>query len=386
LGKHSYKEFMDKKTDETAVNAMSADGGGPWDNSSSGGGKGGPKPDLPTGEENSGDKGKRNPWDPVSIDGGKAGKKPRGPSLEELLRRAGGGGGGWGNMPRRPGGKPLWPLLLAGFILLWLALTSFHKLEPAESGVVTTFGKYSYTVGSGISLTLPSPIQRLQKVDTSQVRTITIGSPNSEAENLVLTRDQNVIDMAYNVRWKIDDPERYLFQLDNPDETVSEVAESAMRASVANFDLIQAIGPGRGDIQADVLKRMNDVLAAYRSGMRVQSIDIQQAAAPSEVSQAFRAVNAAKQEREGNLNAARKYSRQVTERALGETAEFDKIYVQYRAAPEVTKRRLYYETMENVLRDVDKTIVETGSVTPYLSLPPMKRQVAEPAATEGAKP
>jgi modulator of FtsH protease HflK len=382
---------MDKKMNKTAANAMSTDGGNPWDNSSSGGGKSGPRPDLPTGEENSGDKGKRNPWDPVSIDGGKAGKKQRGPSLEELLRRAGGGGngGGWGNMPRRAGGKPLWPLLLAGFVMLWLAFTSFHRLQPAESGVVTTFGKYSHTVGSGISLTLPAPIQRLQKVDTSQVRTITIGDPNTASENLVLTRDQNVIDMAYNVRWRIDDPERYLFQLDNPDETVSEVAESAMRASVSNFDLIQAIGPGRGDIQADVLKRMNEILTAYKSGMRVQSIDIQQASAPSEVSQAFRAVNAAKQEREGNLNAARKYSRQVTERALGETAEFDKIYVQYRASPEVTKRRLYYETMETVLRDVDKTIVETGNVTPFLPLPSMTKQVdavAGPAAAAGAKP
>ncbi len=382
---------MDKKSDKTAANAMSTDGGNPWDNASSGGGKNGPKQDLPTGEENSGDKGKRNPWDPVSIDGGKAGKKQRGPSLEELLRRAGGGGsgGGWGNMPRRAGGKPLWPLLLAGFAMLWIAFTSFHRLEPAESGVVTTFGKYSHTVGAGISLTLPSPIQRLQKVDTSQVRTITIGDPNSASENLVLTRDQNVIDMAYNVRWKIDDPERYLFQLDNPDETVSEVAESAMRASVANFDLIQAIGPGRGDIQADVLKRMNEILIAYRSGMRVQSIDIQQASAPSEVSQAFRAVNAAKQEREGNLNAARKYARQVTERALGETAEFDKIYVQYRASPEVTKRRLYYETMENVLRDVDKTIVETGNVTPFLPLPSIGKAAEAPAALaapEGEKP
>lgn len=379
LGKRSYKEFMDKKSNEKAANAMNADGKGPWDNISSGGGGNGPKPDLPTGEENSSDdKGKRNPWDPVAIDGGKSGKKTGGPSLEELLRRAGGGGGGggngWGNIPRRAGGKPLWPLLLAGFLILWLAFTSFHKLEPAQSGVVTTFGKYSHTVGAGISMTLPSPIQNLQKVDTSQVRTITIGQPNSDAENLVLTRDQNVIDMAYNVRWKIGDPERYLFQLDNPDETVAEVAESAMRASVANFDLIQAIGPGRGDIQADVMKRMNVILTAYRSGIRVQSIDIQQASAPSEVSQAFRAVNAAKQEREGNLNAARKYARQVTERALGETAEFDKIYVQYREAPEVTKRRIYYETMENVLRDVDKTIVETGNVTAYLPLPEIKKR------------
>ena len=193
--------------------------------------------------------------------------------------------------------------------------------------------------------------------------------------------------MAYQVRWKINDPNRYLFQLDNPDETMTEVAESAMRAAVANFDLIQAIGIGRGDIQADVRTRMNRILDSYGSGMRVQSIDIQQAAAPSEVRAAFGAVNAARQEREGNLNAARKYARQVTERALGETAEFEKIYVQYSASPVVTKRRLYYETMENVLRDIDKTIVETGNVTPFLPLPALKGSPA-PAevVAQGKKP
>ncbi len=385
---------MDKNSDGMAANGMGSTGKGPWDNQGGNqgdnGGNSGPKPDLPTGEENGGDgKGPRNPWDPIPINGGRAGKKQRGPSLEDLLRRAGGGGGGsgWSGMPRSAGGRAIWPLVLGAFILLWLIFTSFHKLEPAQSGVVTTFGKYSYTVGSGISLTWPAPIQRVQKVDTGQVRTITIGTPDSSSENLVLTRDSNVIDMAYNVRWKISDPNRYLFQLDNPDETVTEVAESAMRAAVANFDLIQAIGTGRGDIQADVRTRMNRILDAYGSGMRVQSIDIQQAAAPAEVRQAFGAVNAARQEREGNLNAARKYARQVTERALGETAEFDKIYVQYSASPIVTKRRLYYETMENVLRDIDKTIVETGNVTPFLPLPEFKaRAAAADAAAQGKKP
>jgi modulator of FtsH protease HflK len=399
FAKRSYKDFMNKKMTEKAANAMTTPGKGPWDSPdgepgkipASKGGKKGPVHDLPTGEENAGDqKGPRNPWDPIPIDGGKAGKKPRGPSLEDLLRRAGGGGGGngWGGMPRRSGGRSIWPLVIAGFALLWLVFTSFHRLEPAQSGVVTTFGKYSRTVGSGISMTWPAPIERLQKVDTGQVRTITIGTPDSTSENLVLTRDQNVIDMAYNVRWKITDPERYLFQLDNPDETVAEVAESAMRAAVANFDLIQAIGTGRGDIQADVRNRMNKILDGYRAGMRVQSIDIQQAAAPAEVRQAFGAVNAARQEREGNLNAARKYARQVTERALGETAEFDKIYVQYSAAPVVTKRRLYYETMENVLRDIDKTIVETGNVTPFLPLPEFKGRsaAATEVVAEGKKP
>ena len=154
-----------------------------------------------------------------------------------------------------------------------------------------------------------------------------------------------------------------------------------MRASIADFVLDDAIGPKRSEIQADVRKRMQVILDGYRSGIAVTSIDIQQSDAPSEVSEAFRRVNAAKQQVEGNKNEAEKYARQVTELAKGETAEFDKIYVQYREAPGVTKRRIYYETMEQVLSKTDKTIVEAGNVTPYLPLPEIKKRV-EKAASE----
>ncbi len=372
-----------------------SDSKSPWDNAgpTSGGGQDSEagSDTTPAGNTGGGKKG-GNPWEPVTIEGGKSRNKSGGPSLEDLLRRAGGGGnggptggpgggGGWGGLPQRANGKSFWPLIAIGFAVLWTGWTSVHRMEPAESGVVTQFGKYHHTVGSGIHFTLPAPIQRLQKVDTGQSRTITIGSPGSETENLVLTSDQNVIDMAYNVRWQVRNPERYLFQLDKPEDTVSEVAESAMRAAVANFTLNDAIGPRRSNIQADVQKRMQEILDYYQSGIRVNAIDIQQSGAPAEVSEAFRAVNAAKQQREGYLNEARKYARQVTEQALGETAEFDKIYEQYRLAPEVTKRRMYYETMEDVLSQVDKTIVESGNVTPYLPLPEIKKR---PAAKEGA--
>lgn len=347
------------------------DSRGPWDPPAGGNGGGNGS-------------GGNNPWNPPGEGEPKAGKVT---SLDELLRkrRAGGGGngGGLGNFPKGGDGKSVWVVGLGLLALFWLVWTSIHRLDPAESGVITTFGKYSRTVGPGISFTLPYPLQNLTKVDTGQVRTVTIGSPDSNSENLIITRDENVIDMAYNVRWQVADPERYLFQLADPDDTVREVAESAMRASIANFDLIQAIGPGRAEIQADVRDRMEKILQDYRAGISVQSIDIQQAAAPSEVSEAFRRVNAAKQQAESARNEARKYARQVTELALGETAEFDKIYVQYREAPEVTKRRIYYETMEQILGQTDKTIVETGNVTPYLPLPEIKKRVQK-AATEAS--
>lgn len=355
-------------------------GKGPWDSSSpddnSGDGKGGkfggPKAD----DTSDAPKGTRNPWDPVPINSG--GQKKRGPSLEDLLRRTAGGGGngGWGGLPKRADGKPLWPLILSALVLVWLVWTTIHRLGPEQEGVVTSLGKYSRTVGSGISFTLPSPFEKLEKVDVTQIRTTSVGSPKADSKNLILTSDQNLIDMAYDVRWSIKDPELYLFQLDQPDETVKEVAESAMRAAVANFNLIQAIGPGRSGIEGEVRRRMQQVLDEYRSGVTVQSISIRQADPPAEVNDAFREVNAAQQRREGYLNEARGYSSRAIQSAQGETAEFDKIYEQYRQAPDVTKRRLYYETMEQVLSKVDKTIVETGGVTPYLPLPEFQKRAA----------
>ncbi len=357
------------------ISAMS----GPWDNGS--------------GSNDGGSNGKpSNPWDADNIEPiRKKGKKP---SLEELFR--GGGNGFGGGLPTRPNGKPLWPLALIALFGLWIFWTSIHRLEPAESGVVTTFGKYSHTIGSGVSFSAPYPIQNVQKVNTNEVRTITIGTLSSDnnangqegsgnnKENLILTRDQNVINMAYNVRWQVGDPSLFLFQLESPTSSVSEVAESAMRAAIANFDLIQAIGPGRAAIQADVRDRMQKILDEYNSGIFIQSIDIQQAAAPSEVREAFNAVNAAKQNKEAALNDARKFARQVTEGAIGNTAQFDRIYEQYALAPRVTRRRLYYETMESILAQADKTILESDNVTPFLPLPEIKRRV-DKAAQQSAK-
>lgn len=381
---------MNKKIDDMGGINLAIDGKGPWDapssddggKSKSGGGKSPPAADEPQEPKT----GPRNPWEPTVVDGG---KRQRGPSLEDLLRRTGGGkGGGFGGIPKRPDGKSWWPILIGGFVALWLVWTSFHRLGPEQEGVITFLGKYSRTVGPGIQFTLPAPIERIQKVDTKQIQTTSVGSPKASSENLVLTKDQSIIDMAYDVRWSIKDPELYLFQLDSPDGTVKEVAESAMRAAVANYDLTQAIGPGRGGIEAEVRKRMQQVLDEYRAGVLVQSISIRQSDPPAEVNDAFREVNAAQQRRESYMNDARAYASRVTELAIGETAEFDKIYVQYREAPEVTKRRLYYETMEQVLGKVDKTIVETGGVTPYLPLPEFQKRAAsknEPVTVTGKK-
>jgi membrane protease subunit HflK len=298
-------------------------------------------------------------------------------SLEEFLRRSRARFGNGGGFPGKPDRSLiLWGLL--AFVLLWLLFTSMHRIAPEERGVVTQFGRYSRTLGPGISLTLPAPIERVAKIDVENIRNIDLGSTTTET--LMLTGDQNIIDIAYSVRWNIRDPELYLFQLANPDEAIRQVAESAMRAVVSGVSLNDAIGEGRGDIEAQVQERMQRILNAYRAGVRIQGVAIKQADPPQAVNDAFKEVSAAQQEAQSYINQARAYALQLTAKAQGEAQAFDKVYEEYRLAPEVTRRRMYYETMERVLANVDKTIVETPGVTPYLPLPQVQRSAPrEPA-------
>jgi membrane protease subunit HflK len=358
------------------LSGISAMANSPWGSGGDGGKKGG------------GGSGPRNPWtQPIEDRSGRA-PKARGPSaLDELLKRgrgAGGGGGGGfgGSLPPMPSARLIsWGVI--GFVLLWVVFSSFHVVPPEKEGVVTRLGSYARTVGPGVKFTLPAPIERIQMEDVRQIRTMPIGSPNAADENFVLTRDQSIVDLAYEVRWTIRDPELFIFQLADPEGTIREVAESAMRASVANFDLVQAIGPGRVEIERQVQARMQELLDEYRAGVTIQGIAIRQADPPSKVDEAFKEVTAARQDREAAINLARAYEQQVLERARGDTAAFDKIYEQYKLAPGVTRQRLYYETMENVLANVDKTIVEPRGVTPYLPLTELQRSALSAAPKGG---
>lgn len=332
---------------------------GPWGGGGSGGSGGG-----------SGDgDGPRNPW--AFPPAGKRGKVGGSASLDEFLKRARTGGPGSGPpMPANIG--RLWMIAVAAIVLVWIAFSSFHSIGPQERGVVTLFGRYSGTLNPGISFTLPAPIMSVETIDVQNTRTEAFPAGSSQP-NLMLTADQNIIDLAYSVRWNVKNPEDFVFEIKNPTETVRAVAESAMRAAVAGESLTEAIGAGRTDIEAEVQIRMQALLDEYQSGVRVLGISIQRAAAPAEVDDAFKAVTAAQQEAQSNLNRSRAYAQQVIARAQGDATEFDRIYEQYRQAPDVTRRRLYYETMEQVLNRADKTIVQPG-VQAYLPLPEVRRQ------------
>ena len=343
------------------VRGLFTDTKGPW---GQGGGDGGDPP---------GDDGPGGPW-------GEPPRRGRRPSLgagnvsalEELLRRSrarfGGNGGGLPGRPNRS--LILWGLI--GFVLIWLVFTSTHSISPGQRGVVTQLGRYSRTLGPGVGFTLPSPIERVKKLDVEKIQSIDLGS--SGADDLMLTGDQNLIDLAYSVRWNVRTPELYLFQMAQPDETIREVAESAMRAVVSQVTLNDAMGDRRAEIEAQAAQNMQRILDSYRSGIQVQGIAIKQADPPDAVNDAFKQVTAAQQQAQSYINRANAYSLQLRQKAQGEATAFDKVYEQYRLAPEVTRRRMYYETMEQVLSNVDKTIIEAPGVTPYLPLPEVKKQ------------
>ena len=331
--------------------------------------------------------GPRNPWVTPDPADQRRGQKPRGPSaLDELLRKGrggfgGGGSGGGGGFDFGESAK-VWKWAILGLVVIVLGFSMIHVIPPEKEGVVTRLGSYSRTMGPGFKITLPAPIERVRMEDVRAIRTMAIGSPNATDENFVLTRDQSIVDLAYEVRWSVRSPELFFFQLANPEDTIREVAESAMRATVANFDLVQAIGPGRVEIEAQVQRRMQTLLDEYRAGVTIQGIAIRQADPPSQVDEAFKEVTAARQEREAAINLARAYEQQVLERARGDTSAFDQIYAQYQLAPEVTRQRLYYETMETVLSNVDKTIVEARGVTPYLPLNEVQKRLKAPDAAQ----
>ena len=341
-----------------------------------------PSPDKAPGKA-PGRNGPRNPWLPPSGEGGR-----RAPSIEDIFRNRGGqrgpGGGGRGpglRLPPRPDGKSWLPLAFGAFVLLWLGTSMVHRVAPQEQGIVTTLGSYTRTLHPGMALTLPWPVQSVATRDVTSIRRESI--PEGDGERLMLTGDQNLVNLTYLVRWNIKDLKLYSFQLAEPDQTVREVAEAAMRASIAEVTLNDAMGTGRAMIEQNVRQRMQRVLDAYRSGVKIQGVEIKKTDPPAKVVDAFKEVLAAQQDAQSEVNRAEAWAQQLTARAQGEAAAFDKVYAQYKLAPEVTRRRMYYETMERVLSQTDKVIVETPGVAPYLPLPAFKQTPPPAAATEG---
>ncbi len=355
----------------------------------------------------------------------------------------GGGRGPWGQGPRSPGGSQppnldellrrgqerLRGMLPGGFsglrgillglgviVLIWAA-SGFYRVSPDEQGVVLRFGQWIKTTEPGLNYHLPYPIETVLTPRVTRVGRIDIGFRTGETtdhgtatrpvdeESLMLTGDENIVDIDFSVFWVIKDAGQYLFNVEDPEATIKAVAESAMREVIARNQIQRILTEGRAPIEAATQKLMQQILDSYQAGVEVTQVNLQKADPPAAVIAAFRDVQAAKADKEREQNIAEAYSNDIIPRARGdaekivlqaeayrqkviaesqgEAARFLSVLTQYRLAKDATVRRMYLDTMEQVLAGVNKVIVDepkggTG-VLPYLPLPALKPQAAPPA-------
>lgn len=373
------------------------------------------KKDGDNGDDNGG-KRPKNPWDRGPSSGsdgnngnnpwgggdkpGQPGKKdrPSSPDFDEFIKRSqarlrdfgssqrrhtprhpgGGGGGGGGGNGINLGNLPI-GRIAAAVVVVFLLASSAYRIDAGERGVVTRFGKYIGTTGPGFHFKLPTPISHVRKVNFEHIRTIQIGNPDSDHENLMITGDQNIINIVYQVRWRLKNAEDFQFQIAEQEGTVRDATESAMREIIGRSTLINAIGPARATIAEEVKERVQQILDSYGAGVLVQGIDINKADPPAAVDEAFKDVSAAQQDAEQYMNQAQAYAEQILAQAAGDTAAFNKVYEEYRLAPEVTRKRMYLDTMQSVMSTIDKTVIDAKGVQTYLPLSEVerKRQNAE---------
>ncbi|MDB5505496.1 MAG: HflK protein [Devosia sp.] len=366
----------------------------PWENNA-GGGKGG--------GNNAGGPWGQGPGGPKRPTGGGGGT----PNLEEILRQ--GRERFRGGLPSSglPGGR--WAIV-GGVVLLvgfWL-LQSVYTVEPQEVGVELQFGKPKPELSQpGLHFHL-WPIEAVEKVTITENQTqigSTAGARGQNTDGLMLTGDQNIVDVRFSVLWQVSDPAAYLFNVANQEEMVRSAAESAMREVVGRSLAANIFRSERAGTEIEVLQITQAILDTYSLGVTIARIAIENVAPPTEVADAFDEVQRALQDEDRVQEEARQYANtllgqvrgeaaglretaaaykdQVVKEAEGQAARFVSIYTEYKAAPEVTRKRLYLETMEVVLGNSQKIIVEEGAngsgVVPYLPLPGL---ASTPPATQ----
>jgi membrane protease subunit HflK len=329
---------------------------------------------------------------PLNNGGGKAnGRHPLHPDRDKLKQMMASGTG----LP----GPVLFLIAVAiAAIIAFYAFT--FSVDPDELGVVMLFGKPVRTEPPGLHFRLPYPIEEVRLPKVTRQNIIEIGMRSSELtrgvrpvpeESLTLTGDENIVDINFVVFWRIKDAQKYLFNIQRPDITVKEVAESAMRDIVGQSNIQPLLTSERQKTEQAVHKLMQNVLDSYGAGVSIDQVQLQKVDPPSQVIDAFRDVQAARADKErlqneaGSyankvvpeargeaeriLQAARAYKEQAVAEATGQSARFIQIYEQYKKAPEVTRTRMYLETMERVLGGTDKIILDSKGgqgARPYL--------------------
>jgi modulator of FtsH protease HflK len=383
-------------------------GGGPW---GGGGGRGG-GPWGGGGGNDGGNGGGGGPWGPSGGGGnrgGGGGGMPQPPNIEEAIRKGqdalkrvmpGGIGGGRG-------------LLIALFVIvaLWLA-SGFYRVLPDEQGVVTRFGAYVSTTENGLHWHMPYPIEEVTRPKVTRVNRVEIGFRSAgdagrsdvtrqvPEEALMLTGDENIIDINSTIFWVISDAGKFLFNVRDPEATVKAAAESVMREIVGQTPIASALAEGRGAIEARARTDLQAILDAYNSGIQITQSQLLKVDPPQQVVDSFRDVQRARADQERLRNEAEAYRNDIIPRARGEAEQlvqeaqaykqevvarssgdaqrFNDIYESYRIAKDVTVRRIYLETMEEVLGNANKIIIDKGAsnsgVLPYLPLPAIQNR------------
>jgi membrane protease subunit HflK len=284
---------------------------------------------------------------------------------------------------------------IPGAIFFAWILTGFYTVQANEEAVITRFGGYVGSVGPGLHYHLPIPIEKAEMVAvTNQNKTVVGGAPGAPApdESLMLTGDENIVDLSFTVQWHVSDAAAYLFRIRDPNDAVKAVAESAMREVVGHSALTPILTNGRGEVQNQTLALMQRILDDYHAGVTIDAVQIQNANPPDEVVPAYQDIARAGQDAQSYINeantyrnrvvneakgtaskitqAAEGYRQQTILEAQGQAARFNQVYAQYRLAPAVTRERLYIQTMQTVLSKSRKVIVDAKGATAPIILPP----------------
>ena len=330
--------------------------------------------------------GDRDPW--------KGGNGQQPPDLDEVfanvqrrLKKIMGGGDGSSSGQSGGGAGPSFGglLMLAGVLLgLWVLWNSIHIIDESERGVVLRFGEYTRTLTPGLNFTLPRPVDEVIKVNVSRVRSI-------ESSSRMLTGDENLIDLAFAVQFRVFEPEKFLFNVADPEDSLSQAADSAMREIVGtnNMDFILEIG--RGQIALDAQSLLEEIIARYDPGIEITSFNLQEVRPPSQVRAAFDDVVRAREDQIRFANEAQAYANQevpeargraarimeeaqayresIIAQATGESDRFVAILEQYTLAPEVTRERIFLETLETIYGRSSKILLDVSDSNNMFYLP-----------------
>ena len=352
--------------------------------------------------------------------GNKDNRKNSGPpDLDELWRRVnqrlnslfggksgGSGGGGEGSAPGLPGGGNLVGLLIGVLVLVWVA-SGFYIVDTGQRGVVLRFGQYVETTEPGPRWHLPWPIESREIVNVDQVRTVEIGYRNNVRskvlkESLMLTDDENIIDLQFAVQYILKDPVEFLFINRLPEDSALQIAETAMREVVGKNKMDFVLYEGRAEIAAQAKQLMQEIHDRHKTGISISQVTLQNIQPPEQVQAAFDDAVKAGQDRERLKNEAEAYSNDVVPRARGlasrlkeeaegyrlsvianaegEASRFAQIFAEYQKAPQVTRQRMYLDTMQTVMNNTSKVVVDQkgGNSLLYLPLDKLQQVVSQP--------